>query len=69
MSFIGQYLDHVIRKFTFSLQFSNIIDYPFKSKFLNTLFYRVVNNYYANDFFLRNSKVMSLTAIKTYAQF
>jgi NADH-quinone oxidoreductase subunit G len=51
------------------LEFSNIISYYFNSKFLNTLFYRIVNNYYANDFFLRNSKVMSLTAIKTYAKF
>lgn len=51
------------------LQFSNIIDSIFKSKFLNTLFYRIINNYYSNDFFLRNSKVMSLTAIKTYAKF
>ena len=51
------------------LQFSNIIDYYFKCKFLNTLFYRTINNYYSNDFFLRNSKVMSLTAIKTYAKF
>jgi hypothetical protein len=52
-----------------SLEFSNIISYYFKSKFLNTLFYRIINNYYSNDFLSRNSKVMSLTAIKTYAQF
>jgi NADH-quinone oxidoreductase subunit G len=51
------------------LQFSTIIDYYFKNKFLNTLFYRIINNYYSSDYFLRNSKVMSLTAIKMYSKF
>ena len=46
-----------------------MIDNFFKNKFLNTLLYRVINNYYSSDFFLKNSKVMSLTAIKTYSQF
>jgi hypothetical protein len=39
------------------------------NKFYNTLFNRNINNYYSNDFFLRNSKVMSLSAIKTYTIF
>lgn len=51
------------------LQFSIIINSFFKNKFLNTLFCRVINNYYSSDFFLRNSKVMSLTALKMYSKF
>jgi len=39
------------------------------NKFFNTLFNRNINNYYSNDYFLRNSKVMSLSAIKTYTVF
>lgn len=51
------------------LDFSLILTNNFNIKFHNTNFYRYVNNYYANDFFLRNSKVMSLSAIKTYIKF
>lgn len=48
---------------------SYILNIFFKNKYFNTLFNRNINNYYSNDFFLRNSKVMSLSAIKTYAYF
>jgi len=51
------------------LEFIIILDKFFKNKFFNTLFFRSINNYYANDFFLRNSKIMSLSAIKTYFTF
>jgi hypothetical protein len=51
------------------LQFSFILNSIFKNKFINTLFYRAINNYYFNDYFLKNSKIMSLTAVKTYIQF
>jgi hypothetical protein len=67
--FYGYKKKYISELYNNDLQFSNILDYYFKSKFLNTLFYRIINNYYSNDFFLRNSKVMSLTAIKTYAKF
>ena len=67
--FFGYKKKYINELYNNDLQFSTIIDYYFKSKFLNTIFYRIINNYYSNDFFLRNSKVMSLTAIKTYAKF
>lgn len=49
--------------------FSFILQNNFKTKFYNIFFFRYVNNYYSNDYFLRNSKVMSLSAIKTYTKF
>jgi len=52
-----------------TLYCSFIINNFFNNKFLNTLFIRNINNYYSNDFFLRNSKIMSLSAIKTYIKF
>ena len=67
--FFGYKKKYINELYNNDLQFSNIIDYYFKCKFLNTIFYRTINNYYSTDFFLRNSKVMSLTAIKTYAKF
>jgi NADH-quinone oxidoreductase subunit G len=51
------------------LKFIKILDKFFNNKFFNTLFLRNINNYYANDFFLRNSKIMALSAIKTYIFF
>ena len=51
------------------LEFSKILDHFYIYKFFNTLFYRIVNNYYFSDFFLRNSKVMSLTALSMYSKF
>jgi hypothetical protein len=51
------------------LFFILILNKIFVNKFFNTLFNRNINNYYCNDFFLRNSKVMSLSAIKTYSVF
>ena len=51
------------------LQFSIILKNIFKNKFLNILFNRSINNYYFSDFVVKNSKVMSLSALKTYTQF
>jgi hypothetical protein len=51
------------------LNFISILNKIFVNKYFNTLFNRNINNYYSNDFFLRNSKVMSLSAIKTYSIF
>ena len=51
------------------IKFFNVLNIFFKNKFLNTLFSRNINNYYFNDFFLKNSRIMSLSALKTYAQF
>jgi NADH-quinone oxidoreductase subunit G len=51
------------------LNFIPILNKIFVNKYFNTLFNRNINNYYSNDFFLRNSKVMSLSAIKTYSIF
>lgn len=51
------------------LELSKNVSCFFFNKFFNTLFYRVINNFYSSDFFLRNSKVMSLSAIKTYSTF
>jgi len=50
-------------------QFSIILNNIFKNKFLNILFNRSINNYYFSDFVVKNSKVMSLSALKTYIQF
>ncbi len=33
--------------------------------FINTLLNRTVNNYYSSDFFIRNSKIMSIAAMRT----
>jgi hypothetical protein len=38
----------------------------FMFKFINLNFFRNINNYYSSDFFLKNSKIMSLCALKTY---
>jgi hypothetical protein len=38
-------------------------------KFQNTLFNSYINNYYASDFFVRNSKTMSFCALKKYRIF
>jgi hypothetical protein len=38
-------------------------------KFQNTLFNTFINNYYASDFFLKNSKIMSFCALKRYRIF
>lgn len=67
--FFGYKKKNIINLYNNDLQFSLILDNTFKVKFLNTLFYRSINNYYFSDFFLRNSKVMSLSAIKTYITF
>lgn len=50
----------ILNNFKFSLQiFKNV-----NNKFLNTIFNRFINNYYSDDFFLKNSKVMALCASK-----
>jgi hypothetical protein len=38
-------------------------------KFMNNIFSRFVNNYYSMDFFLKNSKVMSFSALYKYKTF
>jgi hypothetical protein len=38
-------------------------------KFMNNIFSRFVNNYYSMDFFLKNSKVMSFSALHKYKVF
>jgi hypothetical protein len=35
-------------------------------KFVNSNFFRFINNYYSSDFFLKNSKIMSLCSLKTF---
>lgn len=67
--FYGYKKKHIIELYNNDLEFSKNINYFFKNKFFNTLFYRIINNFYSSDFFLRNSKVMSLSAIKTYSTF
>jgi hypothetical protein len=52
-----------------NLIFSNILNSFYKNKMLNTLFNRYINNYYSSDYFLKNSKIMSFCAIKTYTKF
>jgi|APCry4251928276_1046603.scaffolds.fasta_scaffold261114_2 hypothetical protein len=37
-----------------------------KSFFFNSLFHRVVNNYYFTDIFTNNSRVLSICALKSY---
>lgn len=32
--------------------------------FINSIFNRTVNNYYSSDYFVKNSKVMSISAMK-----
>jgi hypothetical protein len=69
--FYGYKKKYILQLQNNDLQFTMIINkfLFFKNKFLNTLFFRNINNYYASDFFLRNSKIMSLSAIKTYTIF
>lgn len=67
--FFGYKKKYIIKIQNDTLYCSFIINNFFKNKFLNTLFTRNINNYYSNDFFLRNSKIMSLSAIKTYIKF
>jgi molybdopterin-dependent oxidoreductase-like protein len=51
------------------LNFSIILSKFFKIKFLNTVFTRCINNYYSNEFFLKNSKIMAFCATKTFIKF
>lgn len=51
------------------LIFSKLLNNFYNNKFLNTLFNRFINNYYSSDYFLKNSKIMSFCAIKTYVKF
>jgi hypothetical protein len=37
-----------------------------KNFFFNSLFHRVVNNYYFTDIFTNNSRVLSICALKSY---
>jgi hypothetical protein len=67
--FYGYKNRNTIELYKNDLDFSKILDHFYINKFLNTLFYRIVNNYYFSDFFLRNSKVMSLTALSMYSKF
>ena len=67
--YYGYKKKYIIKLQRNELDFSSILKSCFKYKFINTLFYRAINNYYFNDYFLKNSKIMSLTAIKTYIQF
>jgi hypothetical protein len=39
------------------------------SKFYNSLFNTFINNYYASDFYVKNSKIMSFCALKRYRIF
>ena len=39
------------------------------NKFQNTLFNTFINNYYASDFYVKNSKIMSFCALKKYRIF
>ena len=39
------------------------------NKFQNTLFNSFINNYYASDFYVKNSKIMSFCALKKYRIF
>ena len=39
------------------------------NKFQNTFFNSFINNYYASDFYLKNSKIMSFSALKKYRIF
>lgn len=35
--------------------------------FVNSLFSRSINNYYSSDYFIKNSRIMSMCALKTFA--
>jgi hypothetical protein len=51
-------------------KYNDYIFYPFGfNKFQNTLFNTFINNYYASDFFVKNSKIMSFCALKRYRVF
>lgn len=47
----------------------NIFYFVGFNKFQNTLFNTFINNYYASDFYVKNSKVMSFCALKKYRIF
>lgn len=51
-------------------KYNDYIFYSFGfNKFQNTLFNTFINNYYASDFYVKNSKVMSFCALKKYRVF
>jgi hypothetical protein len=67
--FYGYKKKFMLQLYNNDLLFSKNLNYGFINKFYNTLFNRYINNYYSSDFFLRNSKIMSLSAIKTYMNY
>jgi hypothetical protein len=67
--YYGYKKKYIIKLQNNELAFSFLLKNIFKNKFLNIFFNRTINNYYFDNFFLRNSKVLSLSAIKTYIKF
>jgi NADH-quinone oxidoreductase subunit G len=67
--YYGYKKKNLLQLYNNDINFSLILNNIYINKFYNTLFNRTINNYYSNDFFLRNSKIMSLSAIKTYLKF
>jgi hypothetical protein len=67
--YYGYKKKYILGLYNNELDFSFYLKNIFKNKFLNIFFSRTVNNYYFDNFFLKNSKVMSLAALKTYIKF
>lgn len=60
-------INNKLEKDLFIKSFFNLFNFNFKVKFVfNSLFHRVVNNYYSTDIFTQNSRILSICALKTY---